>query len=200
VSSKWSKIPGRKRRTKIEGQFVSYLREMIESPSYRALSLQARKILRRLEIEHCAHGGAENGRLPCTYNDFVKYGCWREGISRALVEATALGFVQVMSIGKRSYGDIPGKASTYRLTYLPTHDSAAPTHEWRKIESAEFAKDALKKAMADYEDWLNTGAMSPRRRNQVRNELHRARNKNRSPGVNPAPIQCGIPHYRKQGS
>jgi hypothetical protein len=51
----------------IAGQFVAYTREMIESPAYRALSLQGRKILRRLEIEHMAHGGAENGRLPSRY-------------------------------------------------------------------------------------------------------------------------------------
>src|SRR5262245_1137759 len=174
VSSKWSKIPGRKRRTKIEGQFVSYLREMIESPAYRALSLQACKILRRLEIEHCAHGGAENGRLPCTYDDFVKYGCYRNGIRAALLETWALGFQQTTAIGKPPYGDIPGRASTYRLTYLPTHDGAAPTHEWKKIESIEMAKATVKKAMEDYEVWLNTDAMSPRQR-------YRARTKNKSP-------------------
>jgi hypothetical protein len=176
--SKWQRggIAGRKRRTKIEGQWVAYTREMIESPAYRVLSLQARKILRRLEIEHCSHGGAENGRLPCTYDDFVRYGCWRKGITEALIEACALGFVRIISIGKRPYGDVPGRPSTYRLTYLHTHDGAA-THEWKKIESIEMARDAVDRDMADREVWLNTDPMSPRRR-------YKDRNKNRNLGAN----------------
>ena len=186
-------IAGRKRRTQIGEEFIPYTLEMIVSPAYRALSLQGRKVLRRLEIEHCSHGGAENGRLPCTYNDFVKYGCWREGISAALNEVVALGFVRIMSIGKRPFGDIPGRPSTYRLTYLHTHDGPA-THEWRKIDSDEMARAAVKKAIADHEAWLNTDPMSPRVRHR------RARNKNRSLGVKTAPDQCGIPHYRKRGA
>ena len=192
MSSKWRRggIPGRKRRTQIEGQFVAYTREMIESPAYRVLSLQARKILRRLEIEHCSHGGAENGRLPCTYDDFIKYGCWRNGISPALVEATALGFIEITSIGKRGYGDIPGKASSYRLTYLPTHDGAAPTNEWKKIESIEAANAIVKQAIGDYEVWLNTNPMSQRKRYQVRT-------KNRSPVSDNGLIQSPRRDYRK---
>ena len=191
MSKKWQKIPGRKRRTKIEGQWVAYTREMIESPAYRELSLQARKILRRLEIEHCSHGGAENGRLPCTYDDFVRYGCWRNGIPRGLIEVVALGFVEVTSVGKRPYGDIPGQASKYRLTYLPTHDSAAPTNEWKNIELDDAAEEAARTAMANREAFLETDAMSPRRRYQDRNKSQKARNKNRSlapyKGLKPAP-------------
>jgi hypothetical protein len=174
--SKWRRggIAGRKRRTKIDGQWVAYTREMIESPAFQALSLQARKILHRLEIEHCSHGGAENGRLPCTYDDFERYGCWRKGISRAIVEASALGFVQLMSIGKRPYGDIPGKPSTYRLTYLHAHDGPA-THEWKKVENMEMAKIAVKDAMANYETWLNDDAASPRRQYRERNKTSRVR-------------------------
>jgi hypothetical protein len=186
--SKWQRggIPGRKRRTKIEGQFVAYTREMIESPAYRALSLQGRKILRRLELEHCAHGGAENGRLPCTYDDFEKYGCWRNGITAGLIEVQALGFVQVMSIGKRAYADIPGQASTYRLTYLAAHDGPR-TDEWKNIESDEAAEATLKKAREAREHFLNTDATSPRRRYKS----HLARNRFRKPApykvLKPAP-------------
>src|SRR5262249_18637956 len=166
---------------------------MIESPAYRALSLQARKIMRRLEIEHCAHGGAENGRLPCTYDDFVKYGCWRKGISLALVEAWALGFLQIVSIGKRPFGEIPGRPSTYRLTYLHSHDRSAATNEWKKIDSIEMAKEAVDKAMAEHEVWLNTDAMSPRVR-------YRTRNKNKSLGVKTLLAQGPIHPYRKRGA
>jgi hypothetical protein len=184
MSSKWRRggIPGRKRRTQIEGQWVAYTREMIESPAYRALSLQGRKILRRLEIEHCAHGGAENGRLPCTYDDFVAYGCWRNGITAALIEVQALGFTQVMSIGRRAYADVPGQASTYRLTYLPAHDGPA-TDKWKNIESDQAARAAVKAAMANRETYLETDMQSPRRRYRARNEGQKARNKSTKLGI-----------------
>src|SRR5690348_5419333 len=107
-------IAGRKRKTKIGGQFVAYRVEMLQSPAWCALSLQGRKILNRLDIEHMAHGGAENGALPCRYEDFEKYGCRRKGISLALIEVETLGFVQTVALGTRAYGNIPGKASLFR--------------------------------------------------------------------------------------
>ena len=161
MSIKRGGIAGRKRRTQIEGQWIAYTLDMITSPAWQALSLNGRKILNRLEIEHCKHGGAENGKLPCTYNDFQRYGVRRGGINPALIEATALGFVATISFGKRAYGDIPGRPSTYRLTYLPAHDGPA-THEWRKIESPEAAVAAITKAKTDYETFLNTSGMSAR--------------------------------------
>jgi hypothetical protein len=156
-------IAGRKRRTKIEGQFIAYTREMIESPAWRVLSFQGRKILNRLEIEHCAHGGAENGRLPCRYHDFEKYGCRRKSISRGLVEIEALGFAKTMTFGTRAYGDIPGKASTFLLTYLPTPEGP-PTHDWKKIDTLKMARDAVAAAIRHHQDWLDAADGSPRQR------------------------------------
>lgn len=60
-----------KKHQQIAGQFIPHRVEMLESPAWRALSFVARRILDRLEIEHAGHGGAENGRLICTYDDFV---------------------------------------------------------------------------------------------------------------------------------
>jgi hypothetical protein len=123
---------GTKRKNKISEQFVYYTREMIGSPAYRALSLQARKVLRRLELEHMAHGGQDNGKLPCRYHDFIKYGCRRNGLSAALIEVEALGFAKTMTLGTRAFGNVPGKASTFLLTYLPTADAPA-TNDWKKF-------------------------------------------------------------------
>ena len=161
-------IAGRKRRTKIEGQFIAYTREMIESPAWRVLSFQGRKILNRLEIEHCAHGGAENGRLPCRYHDFEKYGCRRKSISRGLVEIEALGFAKTMTFGTRAYGDIPGKASTFRLTYLPTPEGP-PTHDWKKIDTLKMARDAVAAAIRHHQNWLDAADGSPRQRQRKQN-------------------------------
>lgn len=154
---------GKRRKLQIDGQWVAYQREMLESPAYRALGLQARRLLNRIEIEHCSHGGRDNGKLPVTYANFVKYGCRRNGVRPALVECLALGFLELVERGRRPYGDIPGKASTYRLTYLPAHDGPA-TNEWKKIETIAEAKARVKLAMADHEQYLNEAPGSPRAR------------------------------------
>jgi hypothetical protein len=46
---------------------------MIKSPAWSVLSLSARRVLDRIEIEHADHGGNDNGRLPVTYDDFERY-------------------------------------------------------------------------------------------------------------------------------
>jgi hypothetical protein len=63
----------RKRSQSIGGQFAPRLIEMLESPAYRALSLSARRVLDRIEIELAHHGGRDNGGLPVTYHDFEAY-------------------------------------------------------------------------------------------------------------------------------
>jgi hypothetical protein len=65
--------PRRKRNT-IDEQFVARIVPMLQSTAYRALSLSGHRVLSRIEIENAYHVGAGNGRLPVTYNDFVKYG------------------------------------------------------------------------------------------------------------------------------
>ena len=65
-----------KRRTKIGGQFAARTISMLRSPSFGVLSLSARRVLDRLEIE-LADQGMENGRLPVTYDDFHRFGLHR---------------------------------------------------------------------------------------------------------------------------
>jgi hypothetical protein len=74
---------------------------MLESPAYRVLSRAARMVLDRIEIEHMHHGGRENGNLPVTYNDFVVYGIHRHGISPAIRESQALGFIEITAWARR---------------------------------------------------------------------------------------------------
>src|SRR5215212_2079769 len=85
----------RERYGKIGGQFAPRRIDMLSSPAYRVLSLSARRVLDRLEIEMAAHGGTDNGRLPCTFNDFEKCGIDRHAISPAIREAEALGFIEI---------------------------------------------------------------------------------------------------------
>jgi hypothetical protein len=80
-----------RRKSTIIGQFVPHRIELIESPAWRVLSLSARRVLDRIEVELCHHGGLrENGRLPVTYGDFERYGIHCAAIAPAIREVVAL--------------------------------------------------------------------------------------------------------------
>jgi len=135
------------RHTKIDGQFVPLLAEMIASPAFRVLSLAARRVLDRLELEHLRHGGAENGRLPVTYDHFEEHGIHRHSVGPAIRELSALGFVVVVEQGGGGNAAFR-RASVYRLTYLPTRD-AESSHDWRRVRSVEDARAIAEVARAD---------------------------------------------------
>ena len=82
----------------ISGQFAPRLIEMLRSPAFRALSLSARRILDRIEIELASHGGRDNGKLPVTYANFVEFGVHRLAIAPGIREAGALGLLEVTSV------------------------------------------------------------------------------------------------------
>jgi hypothetical protein len=120
-----------KRRTWLSEQFIARTTRMLESPAYRTLSLTGHRVLARLEIEHSHHGGAENGRLPVTYDDFARYGIDRHAIGPALREAEALGFIETVEQGRAGNADYR-RPNVFRITYLPTPYSD-PSHEWARI-------------------------------------------------------------------
>jgi hypothetical protein len=132
-----------KERTKIVGQFVAHRIDMLQSPAWCALSLSARRVLDRIEIEHAAHGGADNGKLPVTYADFEKYGMDRHAIAPAMREAVALGFIAIAEVGRAGNAEFR-KPNLFRLTYI--HTALAPTDEWQRfqtdLEAATIAKAA----------------------------------------------------------
>ena len=107
-----------KRRT-INGQFTMRPIEMLRSPAYRVLSLSARRMLDRIEIEHARHGGKENGRLPVTHADFREYGIDRHAVAPGIREVVALGFVEQTQRGFA--GTAQHRPSLFRLTYLPAN-------------------------------------------------------------------------------
>ena len=157
---------GYKRFNKISGQFSARLIEMLESPSYRVLSLSARRVLDRIEIEHAHHGGNDNGALPVTFENFVEYSIDRHAIAPAIRELEALGFVRITERGRAGNADFrsPNK---FALTYRVTKDAPA-SDDWRRIATIEEAQ-ALARA-----------AREPPQ-------------KNRKPVGISAPFQCGNP-------
>lgn len=69
-----------KGRSTIAEQWISYARDMVESPALRVLSRAAILVMRRLEKEHMDHGGAENGRLIVTHRQFESWGIHRDSV------------------------------------------------------------------------------------------------------------------------
>ena len=137
----------RRRRNAIAGQFAARPIEMLESLAYRALSRAAHQVLARIEVEHAHHGGADNGELPVTYDQFVEYGLHRHAIGAAIRELSALGFIQITAkgcAGNENYR----RPNLFRLTYRPAKDATTGdgTHEWRSVKTVEQAEAVAQQA------------------------------------------------------
>jgi hypothetical protein len=128
-----------KRRDAIAENWVAYPCSLIESPAMRVLSQAAVRVMHRLEVEHMHHGGAENGRLIVTRDQFVGWGIERNAIAPAIRELAALGFVEITEKGCAGNAN-QHKATQYRLTYVNSKNREQPTNEWRKIKTMDSAE------------------------------------------------------------
>ena len=127
-----------RRRNRIGEQFSTRTRSMLESPAWRALSLSAHRLISRIELELCYHGGQENGKLPVTNEDFCEYGIHHASIAPAIREAQALGFIVVTERGRGGNAEYR-KPNLFRLTFAFTNRAEQPTNEWKKIKTLEDA-------------------------------------------------------------
>jgi len=134
-----------RRRNRIGEQFAPRTISMLESPAFCVLSLSARRVLDRLEIELASHGGRDNGQLPLTYAQLEVYGLHKDAIAPAIRECVALGFVEVTQRGRASSTAEYRHPSKYRLTYRPTEHGVA-SDEWRRIKSGEEAETRARTA------------------------------------------------------
>jgi hypothetical protein len=138
-----------KRRTQIAGQYVARPRQLIDSTVMAALTQGAFRALNRIESEHMAHGGAENGKLPVTYADFERAGLHSDAIAPALRELEMLGLIETT---RKGYGGAAGvrAPSLYRLTYIGAWNAgrtdATGTHEYLRIKTAADAVRVAKSA------------------------------------------------------
>jgi hypothetical protein len=186
----------RRRRTQIAGQFAPRTIEMLRSPAWRVLSLSARRVLDRLEIELADHGGVDNGKLPVTYEDFVRYGIERHAIAPALREVVALGFVEITQLGRAGNAEFR-RPALYRLTYRNT--KFAPTDEWKKI-GEDQAPGIARTARAASTSATRHPALSPTCRSSTpmstTTSASAAKTENQS-GKNPS-FGAGIPHRKPE--
>jgi hypothetical protein len=133
-------IMSSRRANTIPGQFAPRLIDMLESPAHRELSLSALRLIFRIEVELAHHGGKDNGMLPITFDDFVRFGLHRHAITAAIREAVALGFIKVTR-GRAGNAEWR-KANLFGLTYRPGKGIYADgSHEWRRIGTEQEAHE-----------------------------------------------------------
>jgi len=115
---------------------------MLESDAWRALTLAARLVLERLEIEHMRHHGKRNGHLIVTYDEFLVHmgRKRRHAVAAAIDQLERSSLLVVEERGKWNDGR-DRRASRYRLTYLPTADGKTPTDEWRSSVTKTSLRD-----------------------------------------------------------
>jgi hypothetical protein len=120
---------------------------MKESPAWRALSLSARRVLDRIEIEFGKHKGKPetNGEIIVTYEDFVAYGVGRNEIGPATRELVALGFVRITRAGVAGNAD-QRQATMFLLTYQPNGSAQYVEDGWKRIKTDEEAEAFAKAA------------------------------------------------------
>lgn len=124
-------------RSKWLTTFVPHRLEMLRSPAWRAAPPQLHRMLDRIEVEHLSHGGLENGNLFIPYAQFEQCGISRRQIRSLCDLGEALGLIEVVKSEEAGNG-LVRPPNAYRLTYVPSKSSKAPTDEWRSI-SAERA-------------------------------------------------------------
>jgi hypothetical protein len=155
-----------RKRNSISGQWSARPIEMLESPAYRALTRAAHLVISRIEIELAHHGGNDNGRLPVTFGQFVKYGLHRTSVAPGIRVAEALGFIRVTERGRG--GNAEHRSSNKFYVTFATWRGDAPTHEWRKIKTPDEAEHIATEAQAAKNELaVAIGTRSSQRRNKT---------------------------------
>jgi hypothetical protein len=124
---------------KVKGEaFVKLPRNLLESAAWRSLSINARRLIDFLLIEHLRHGGRENGRLLAPRRQLERFGIASHLVSTAIEETERVGLVDC----KRGVGRCP---NIYGLTWLSRGDDP-PTNRWRHHEETAAQLIANRKA------------------------------------------------------
>lgn len=112
--------------------------ELLASPAWRTQSINCRRLINFLEVEHLNHGGNENGSLLAPYGQLVGFGVGRRLIHGSIAEAEQRGLVRVDRGGRR--GVVMTEVNRFRLTYMWSRkkisgfwDWTPPTDDWKQF-------------------------------------------------------------------
>ncbi|MBT8005662.1 MAG: hypothetical protein HN578_22345 [Rhodospirillales bacterium] len=101
---------------------------MLDSPAWRAMGTNTRRLIDFLILEHCRHAGTENGNLMAPYRQLNDYGLSNRLIPAAIEEGELLGLIRCKRGGYRT----DNEASRYRLTWMGTAENPA-SNEWKAV-------------------------------------------------------------------
>jgi hypothetical protein len=76
-----------------KGPFIMLPLALLDSDAWRSLSINARRLIEFLMIEHIRHGGKANGKLLAPRRQLARSGIGTRHISTAIEEAVRLGFI-----------------------------------------------------------------------------------------------------------
>jgi hypothetical protein len=127
-----SRVPG----TPKGRPWIWITREILESGAWRSLSINARRFIDFLLIEHMKHGGRKNGQLLAPRRQLEQAGIGSHFVSAAIEETVSRGFVLV----KRGRGRQP---NIYAITWLPQSDGTV----LHRPSSARLAKTAEEQSL-----------------------------------------------------
>lgn len=96
---------------------------LVVSPAWKALGINARRLLDFLMHEWMNHAGQRNGFLLAPRRQLEDFGIGARHITAAITEAERLGLIDVI----RGKGRSP---SRYALTWLPLAGETEPTNRW----------------------------------------------------------------------
>ena len=133
---------------KDQGGWMALTRDLLESPSWRTLSVNSRKVIDRLLIEHIGHGRRRNGELIVTHEQFIAYGVTCDLIADALEEAEYKGLIKMK---KGRAGNGTAHPTIYAITFDGTCDGLAATNDWKKftMPEAKLWSEVVRKQKAE---------------------------------------------------
>ncbi len=124
-----TKTKKRRAHTPREQRWITFHFHFLDSDAFRELSGDAVKLLVRLTMRSI---GPPNGAIPMSVREAEKeVNCSRNHAAKLFHDLQEAGFIRVTQKGSFSWKT--GKATTWRLTWLPCDDQP-PTKEYERSD------------------------------------------------------------------
>ena len=125
-------------KKKAQENYLKLTRNLINSASWRNMSINCKRLLDCLIEDHLRHAGKQNGDLKATYDQLVEANIPRRLISRTISEAEYLGLVTVERGGRRG---CVNDVNTFTLTFAPFFQKGrwySPPDDWEKVTEEDI--------------------------------------------------------------
>jgi hypothetical protein len=116
-------VTGKNKQSPIGQQFVPLPRDLLRSDAWRSMSINERRLVDFLMLEHMRHGGRQNGNLKAPRQQLHAFGIGSHFASMAIAAAEERGLILCNRGGMRV-------ATTYGLTWLATAGGRTPSNAW----------------------------------------------------------------------